>query len=65
MTPETREKVIHNYTDRSMEQDPEPQGGKEGQAAAGMDHNFPMKLHYMLSNTEDQSHVISWMPHGR
>lgn len=66
-TPETREKVVHNYTDRSTEADPEPEGGKEGQPAAGMDHNFPMKLHYMLSSIEGdgQGHIVSWQPHGR
>jgi hypothetical protein len=61
-TPETREKVVHNYADRSTEPDPEPEGGKDGQPAAGMDHNFPMKLHYMLSSIEGdgQGHIVSW-----
>lgn len=66
MTPETtREKVVHNYTDRSTQPDPTPEAGKEGQGMAGMDHNFPMKLHYMLSNCDGQEHIVSWQPHGR
>lgn len=67
MNPDSRDKVFHNYTDRAPEADPEPVGGKGGQAPMGMDHNFPMKLHYMLTSIEGdgQSHVISWQPHGR
>lgn len=35
--------------------------------AAAAAQNFPMKLHYMLSEMEKdgQSHVISWNHHGR
>jgi hypothetical protein len=29
--------------------------------------NFPLKLHYMLNETEKEGlgHIVSWMPHGR
>ena len=57
MSPELREKVVHNYIDRSTEADPTPEDGKD---ATGMDHNFPMKLHYMLSNIDGQEHIVSW-----
>ena len=31
------------------------------------DSNFPVKLHYMLSELEvdGMSHIVSWQPHGR
>ena len=67
-------KVVHNYVDRAQEADPAPPAsdalrggatGANGQTPA--DHNFPTKLHYMLSSVEgdNQSHIVSWQPHGR
>jgi HSF-type DNA-binding len=59
----TRHTVVHNYVDRSKEPDPDTADRNGGKA--GVDHNFCMKLHYLLDNSQDQSHVISWQPHGR
>jgi HSF-type DNA-binding len=58
-----RDKVVHNYVDRSKE--PDPEAADSNGSKAGLDHNFCMKLHYLLENSHDQSHVISWQPHGR
>ena len=37
------------------------------QTAPGVDRNFPVKLHYMLSELERDGldHIASWQPHGR
>lgn len=67
MNTDSQDKVVHNYQDRAAEPDPE-QNGEGGRAVPlGMDHNFPTKLHYMLSTIENdgQGSVISWQPHGR
>jgi HSF-type DNA-binding len=53
-----RDKVVHNYVDRSKEPDPEAADSNGGKT--GLDHNFCVKLHYLLENSQDQSHVISW-----
>ena len=33
----------------------------------GSESNFPVKLHYMLSDMEADGldHIVSWQPHGR
>ncbi|CAB9511921.1 shock factor protein [Seminavis robusta] len=58
-----RDKVVHNYVDRSQEPDPSPEGGDDGKVGFG-DQTFPMKLHYILEQG-CQSQIISWQPHGR
>ena len=43
-------------------------GTGEQQPKSGFsDRNFPVKLHYMLSEIEadGMSHIVSWQPHGR
>jgi hypothetical protein len=36
-------------------------------SAVTNDQNFPVKLHYMLSDMEADglAHIVSWQPHGR
>ena len=76
--PETATtKVEHNYRDFSQVDDTEDNAIKTG---TGMqlpvtaltrshlsERNFPVKLHYMLSELEadGMSHIVSWQPHGR
>ena len=38
-------------------------GGKSGH----LEQNFPVKLHYMLSDMQSDGldHIIAWKPHGR
>ena len=38
-------------------------GGKSGH----LEQNFPVKLHYMLSDMQSDGldHIIAWQPHGR
>jgi hypothetical protein len=65
------EKVVHNYHDYAnevekaaaedqhyMDEHTQPNQGEE---------NFPVKLHYMLTELEfdGMDNVISWQPHGR
>jgi len=66
---EVEGRVEHTYLDHSNEIDTSFQntsmsGGKATNAA---DRNFPVKLHYMLSELEadNQNHIVSWAPHGR
>ena len=52
------------------EEEAEAQGqfGEESKAISNRsDRNFPEKLHYMLSELENDglSHIVSWQPHGR
>ena len=56
-----KDKVTHSYHDRANEPDPPEE------TCLNTDHNFPMRLHYMLNSIEadGQGHVISWQPHGR
>jgi hypothetical protein len=58
------EKVPHNYHDYANEVDDKIAERAEKQHF--MD-NFPIKLHYMLSEleTDGMDDVVSWQPHGR
>ena len=40
--------------------------GKNGNGSSS-ETNFPVKLHYMLSDMEADGldHIVSWQPHGR
>ena len=59
------QKVEHNYKDRShlVESD----HGGDTKPANASDRHFPVKLHYMLSELEQDGldHIVSWQPHGR
>lgn len=62
-------KVTHHYNDHANDPDGDydvhqivaKNGGQ------GAEQSFPMKLHYMLNDIEEDSlsHIVSWMPHGR
>jgi len=67
-TDNEHNRVVHNYMDRATESDPAPEVDEKGQTnGTNLDHNFPMKLHYMLTSieTDGQANVVSWQPHGR
>ena len=61
------ETVVHNYRDyaRVPEEDQDNAGGKK--VGRCPDTNFPVKLHFMLSDLEKDGldRIISWQPHGR
>ena len=59
-------KVTHNYHDHAND----PAGGygvQEAAGGSGTEQSFPMRLHYMLNDIQQDnlSHIVSWMPHGR
>jgi hypothetical protein len=68
-------KVVHNYHDYSTEEKangtkirtdkPAAEGGPESDVRA--EQNFPVKLHYMLSELESDGmdEIVAWQPHGR
>ena len=65
-----RSSVVHNYIDHATEQMDDSgllELSSEGKRAQATDRNFPVKLHYMLSELENdnQDHIVSWAPHGR
>jgi hypothetical protein len=65
------EKVVHNYHDYANEVEKvvaedqrymdEPVQSNQGE------ENFPVKLHYMLTELEidGMDDIVSWQPHGR
>ena len=66
--PPARSKVEHNYVDHAHETDTGYLEDSDGKPIAhASDRNFPVKLHYMLSELEEdgQDHIVSWAPHGR
>jgi hypothetical protein len=70
-----QEKVEHNYHDyaNEVEKGEESLGDlhhMEDHTQSSMnhgEHNFPVKLHYMLDELEKDGmeHIVSWQPHGR
>jgi hypothetical protein len=46
---------------------PQPSTGESNAASTRSDRNFPVRLHYMLSELEKDGmdHIVSWQPHGR
>jgi hypothetical protein len=69
-----QEKVVHNYHDYSTEEKVddnkivEDKPATEGQSESNrVEQNFPVKLHYMLSELESDGmeEIIAWQPHGR
>jgi hypothetical protein len=70
------EKVVHNYHDfanegeKAEESMGDLQHTEEHTQAPSMnrgEQNFPVKLHYMLSELEKDGmdDIVSWQPHGR
>jgi hypothetical protein len=69
-----QETVAHNYHDHSTEEKVddnkivEDKPATEGQSESNrVEQNFPVKLHYMLSELESDGmeDIIAWQPHGR
>lgn len=65
----SQRKVEHNYRDHAStgteEENSKDDDGKTVLHAS--DRNFPVKLHFMLSDLEADGlgHIVSWQPHGR
>jgi hypothetical protein len=68
------EKVVHNYHDyankvEGVAESAEDQHHREElrRSMNRGDQNFPVKLHYMLSEleTDGMDDIVSWQPHGR
>jgi hypothetical protein len=56
--------VMHNYRDYASEAEKVPGSPEESNHG---EHNFPVKLHFMLSEleTDGMADIVSWQPHGR
>jgi hypothetical protein len=56
--------VMHIYHDYASEAEKVPGSTEEPNHG---EHNFPVKLHFMLSEleTDGMDGVVSWQPHGR
>jgi hypothetical protein len=56
--------VMPNYHDYASEAEKVPGSTEEPNHGA---HNFPVKLHFMLSEleTDGMDDIVSWQPHGR
>jgi hypothetical protein len=75
-TGQKEEKVVHSYHDyanvteeetkRSASED-QLSKEKHPHCKSVVEHNFPLKLHYMLSELENDGmdSIVSWQPHGR
>jgi len=57
---------------RDFANEVEPPGGEgavvsHNKNGANSEQNFPVKLHYMLSDMEEDglANIVSWQPHGR
>jgi HSF-type DNA-binding len=61
------DKVEHNYHDYSNEQNTGDVLAAASEGSNRSDQNFPVKLHYMLSELEADGldDIVSWQPHGR
>jgi HSF-type DNA-binding len=64
-TMSNQRKVEHHYQDHSSLS--EKESNEDAKAAQASDRNFPVKLHFMLSELEADglAHIVSWQPHGR
>jgi HSF-type DNA-binding len=64
-------KVQHSYKDHAHADESKADADSQRRDLKAdyhrSDRNFPVKLHYMLSELEKEglSHVVSWQPHGR
>jgi hypothetical protein len=61
------DKVEHDYHDYSKEVDTGEAAPSITDGAMRTEQNFPVKLHYMLSELESDGldDIVSWQPHGR
>ena len=61
------DRVEHNYHDFSHETLDQENEDEELTTNRNGEQNFPVKLHYMLSDMENDGldHIVSWQPHGR
>ena len=60
-------KVVLNYRDYAYVTEEDPENVGEQKPGRCSDTNFPVRLHFMLSNLEKDGldRIISWQPHGR
>ncbi len=58
--------LVHQYHDHAADLALDPQAMKY-KAKGGVTTPFPVKLHIMLQQIEDDglAHIVSWQPHGR
>ena len=57
-----------SYRDHAAEEEEKDLGiGSKNGNGSSSEANFPVKLHYMLSDMEADGldHIVSWLPHGR
>jgi hypothetical protein len=64
---QSEEKVVHDYHDYSNEVEKVYTNTKDHTLSNHGEENFPVKLHYMLTELENDrmDDIISWQPHGR
>ncbi|CAB9496764.1 shock factor protein [Seminavis robusta] len=66
---DSEHKVVHNYHDHASDPDGDyaAQQLVQQRGGPGVEQSFPMKLHYLLNDLEQDglSHIVSWQPHGR
>jgi hypothetical protein len=66
-------KIYHDYANEKVTESAEKQSNVEGEHTQNQhqsnrnEDNFPVKLHYMLSELENDGvdGIVSWQPHGR
>ena len=66
----TASSTTTSYRDYATEVEttmPSNAGSKKNGNGSSSDTNFPVKLHYMLSDMQADGldHIVSWQPHGR
>jgi hypothetical protein len=60
--------MLQNYHDYANDVEKVAESAEEQHAQSNRgEHNFPVKLHYMLSEleTDGMDDIVSWQPHGR
>jgi hypothetical protein len=61
------EKVVHDYHDYANEIERVDESVVEPPQLNRGEENFPVKLHYMLTEleTDGMADIVGWQPHGR
>jgi hypothetical protein len=61
------EKVVHDYHDYANEIERVDESVAEYPQLNRGEENFPVKLHYMLTEleTDGMADIVTWQPHGR